>query len=139
MRQDANSEGKKRRNITFGAPLEQKYGYTRAVKVGETVYVAGTIGLDPSTGTLPDDPTAQFHNAIGIIRRALEEAGASLSEIVQLTTYVSAPEMFTEVVGPLLGETFGDIRPTNTALVVSFPWPGIALEIQSIAVIGAKP
>lgn len=127
-----------RQNITLGSPLEKAYGYSRAVKVGDMIWVAGTIGIDPATGAMPEDPEEQFHNAIRIIRRALEEAGASLAHIVQLTTYVSSPEVFTETVGPLLGKTFGDIRPTNTALVVSFPWPNISLELQSVAMINGK-
>ncbi len=126
-----------RQNIIFGSPFEEAYGYARAVKVGDTVYVSGTIGRDAETGALPEDPAAQYHNAIAIIARALREAGATLDDIVQLTVYSATAEVFTETVGPLLGETFGAIRPTNTALVVSFPWPGIAVEIQSVAVIGA--
>ncbi|UOM34572.1 Rid family hydrolase [Acuticoccus sp. I52.16.1] len=128
-----------RQTFASGSPFETAFGYARAVKVGDTVYVAGTIGRDPDTGTLPEDPAAQYRNAIGIISRALEEAGSSIDDIVQLTTYVASGTTFTEVIGPLMGDTFGHIRPTNTALVVNFPWPGIAVEIQSIAVIGAGP
>lgn len=126
-----------RQNISTGSHFEKSYGYSRAVRVGDTVYIAGTVGLDLATGTIPSDPAEQFRHAIHNITLGLTEAGATLADVVQLTTYVSAPAIFTDIVGPLLGETFGGIRPTNTALVVSFPWPGIDLEIQSIAVIGA--
>ncbi|MDE0715866.1 MAG: Rid family hydrolase, partial [Gammaproteobacteria bacterium] len=66
---------------------------------------------------------------------ALAKAGADLNDIVQITTYVTSEEVFA-VVGPALGEIFGDIRPTNTALVVRFPVPDAKVEISAVAVIG---
>ncbi|WP_420392788.1 Rid family hydrolase [Acuticoccus sp.] len=126
-----------RQNVSTGSRFEEAYGYSRAVRVGDTVYVAGTVGIDRASGRVPEDPAEQYDNAIDIITGALAEAGAGLADVVQLTVYVASAELFTEVVGPRLAATFGGIRPTNAALVVAFPWPEIKLEIQSVAVIGA--
>ena len=66
---------------------------------------------------------------------ALAQAGATLNDVVQITTYISEPGVF-EAIGPVLGEIFADIRPTNAAVVVDFPVPGVKVEISAIAVIG---
>lgn len=125
----------KRINISSGSTFEEAYGYSRAVKVGATLYISGTIGMDYKTGTIDEDPKAQLRQVIRNMEPALAEAGAKLSDIVQITTYVTAPEVFAEV-GPVLGEIFGKIRPTNAAVVVAFPVPGVKVEIAATAVIG---
>ncbi len=124
-----------RMNISSGSTYEAAYGYSRAVKVGDTVYVAGTVGLDYETGTCDPDPVVQLHQVVRNMGAALAKAGAGLNDIVQITTYVTSEEVFA-VVGPELGEIFGDIRPTNTALVVQFPVPDAKVEISAVAVIG---
>ena len=125
----------KRQNISSGSSFEEAYGYSRAVKVGDTVYIAGTVGYDYQTGEISDDPAEQVRQIMRNFERALDQAGARLSEVVQLTTYVTSPEVF-ETVGPELGRIFGDIRPTNAALVVAFPFPHIQVEISAVAEIG---
>ncbi len=124
-----------RQNISSGSTFEERFGYSRAVKVGDTLHIAGTIGMDHATGTLPDDPVDQLRQIIRNWEPALAEAGASLRDVVQITTYISEPGLF-EVIGPVLGEIFGDIRPTNAAIVVAFPVEGVKVEISAIAVIG---
>ena len=125
----------RRINISSGSQFEAQWGYSRAVKVGGTVYVSGTIGMDYAAGAMPDDPVEQLRQIIRNMEPALAQAGASLKDVVQLTTYVSDASVFA-VVGPELGRIFGDIRPTNAALVVGFPVPGVKVEIAAIAVIG---
>ena len=125
----------KRENFSSGSSFEKAFGYSRAVKVGDTVYVSGTVGIDYLTGTCDPDPVAQLRQVIRNIEPALTRAGASLKDVVQITTYVTAPEVF-QAIGPTLGEIFGDILPTNAALVVQFPVPNVKVEIAAIAVIG---
>ena len=125
----------KRENFSSGSTFEKAFGYSRAVKVGETVYVSGTVGIDYATGTCDPDPVAQLRQVIRNIEPALIRAGANLKDVVQITTYVTSPEVF-QAIGPTLGEIFGDILPTNAALVVQFPVPNVKVEIAAIAVIG---
>ena len=127
----------KRQNISSGSKFEEAYGYSRAVKVGDTLYISGTIGMDYTAGEVPKEPAAQVRQIIKNFEPALEAAGAKLSDIVQITTYVTAPEIFQEV-GPELGKIFGDNRPTNSALVVAFPVPDVVVEIAAVAVIGCE-
>ena len=125
----------KRQNISSGSKFEEAFGYSRAVKAGDTLYISGTIGMDYAAGAMPEDPIGQLRQIIRNFEPALSAAGASLRDIVQITTYVSAPEIFQQI-GPELGKIFGDVRPTNTALVVSFPVPGVLVEIAATAVVG---
>jgi enamine deaminase RidA (YjgF/YER057c/UK114 family) len=125
----------KRLNISSGSRLEAAYGYSRAVRVGDTLWIAGTIGMDYAAGTIPEDPVAQLAQILRNFERPLAEAGARLADVVQLTTYVASAQVF-EAIGPELGRIFGDVRPVNTALVVDFPIPGAKIEIAAVAVIG---
>jgi 2-iminobutanoate/2-iminopropanoate deaminase len=125
----------KRQNISSGSKFEKNFGYSRAVKVGETLYISGTIGMDYAAGEMPTDATGQLYQIIKNFEPALEAAGATLKDIVQITTYVTAPEIFQEI-GPELGKIFGDVGPTNAALVVAFPVEGVLVEISATAVIG---
>ncbi len=125
----------KRENISSGSKYEEAFGYSRAVKVGETVYVSGTIGFNYETGGYDDNPVEQLRQVIRNIEPALLKAGASLKDVVQITTYVSSAEVFAAI-GPTLGEIFGDIRPVNAALVVQFPVANVKVEISAVAIIG---
>ena len=125
----------RRINYASRSSFEEAYGYSRAVRVGDTVYVAGCTGYDYASGTISPDPIAQFDQVIANIEAALGQAGARLAEVVQLTLYVTGADVM-EAIQPRLAETFGPIRPTNTALVVAFPVPDVKLEITVNAVIG---
>lgn len=127
----------KRQNISSGSQFEKLYGYSRAVKVGDTLYISGTIGMDYAAGMMPEDAVGQVRQIIKNFEMPLAAAGGSLKDIVQITTYVTAPKVFKEV-GPELGVIFGEILPTNAALVVAFPVPGVLVEISAVAVIGCE-
>ena len=83
----------KRQNISSGSSYEEKYGYSRAVKVNDTVYISGTVGFNYQTGEISSDPVEQVQQIIRNIEPALEKAGAKLSDVVQISTYVTAPEI----------------------------------------------
>lgn len=126
---------KKRLNISSGSKFEEAFGYSRAVKAGDMLFISGTIGMNYATSQISDDPVEQLHQIIRNMEPSLAKAGSSLKDIVQITVYVTAPEIF-QMVGPELGKIFGDIRPTNAALVVAFPVPDVKVEISATAVIG---
>jgi len=125
----------KRVNHSSGSTFEKAYGYSRAVAVGETIHVAGTIGMDYAAGRISADPAEQTRQALRNIEAALRALDSSLADLVQITTYVDAAATF-EAVGPVLGEVLGNVRPTNAALVVGFPFPDIRVEISGIAMRG---
>lgn len=125
----------KRKNISSGSKFEEAFGYSRAVKVGDTLYISGTIGMNYATGQVSPDPIEQLRQVIANMMPALTQAGATLADIVQTTVYVTAPEVFATI-GPELGVIFKDIRPTCAGLVVAFPVPDVKVELAAIAVIG---
>lgn len=124
-----------RENISSGSKFESAYGYSRAVKVGDTLYISGTIGMDYAAGHMPESATEQLHQIIKNFELPLSKAGASLKDIVQITTYVTGPEIFAEV-GPIMGQIFAETLPANAALVVAFPVDGVKVEISAVAVVG---
>lgn len=126
----------KRESHSSGSHFERAYGYSRAVRVGETIHVSGTIGMRYRDREMSSDPAEQTRQALRNIDEALGALGSALSDLVQITTYVDCAETWAAV-GPVLGEVLGDIRPTNAALVVGFPFPDIRVEISGMAVRGS--
>ena len=124
------------RLISSGSPFEAKIGYSRAVVDGDMVYVSGTTGYDYKTMTMPDDAAAQARNALGTISTALEEAGASLKDVVRVRYYITDMAHYDALVAAA-GETFGDIRPAATMVVCGLTTPEMKLEIEVTARIGA--
>jgi enamine deaminase RidA (YjgF/YER057c/UK114 family) len=105
-----------RRLISSGSPYEPVVGFSRAVRVGEHVYVAGTAPVMPDGADPPADSYGQAHRCFEIIGAALEEAGASFSDVVRTRVYLVRAQDF-EGVGRAHGEIFGGIRPANTTLL----------------------
>lgn len=126
----------KRENLSSGSVFEENFGYSRAVKVGDMVFISGTVGIDYKTGAVSSDPHEQLRQIVRNFQPSLEKAGAKMADIVQITTYVTEPEVFHEL-GPTLKEIFGSIKPSNAALVVAFPVPDVVVEISATAIVGA--
>ena len=127
------TDRKARTNHSSGSHFEAQYGYSRAVSIGEMIFVSGTVGMDYAKAELAEGASAQVEQIAANMGTALAMADAKLSDIVQICTYIDSPDLMAEV-GAALGRVFGDIRPTNTVVVVSFPAPGVLIEISAIAV-----
>jgi len=108
-----------RQNISSGAPFEASVGYSRAVKVGDIVFVAGTTAVD-ETGKVhsPGDAEAQTDYVLQKIGRALKEAGATFGDVVRTRIFVTDIKTFAAV-GRAHGRIFKDIRPASTMVEIS--------------------
>jgi enamine deaminase RidA (YjgF/YER057c/UK114 family) len=123
-----------RQNFSSGAPLEPVVGYSRAVRVGDRVLVAGTAPIWPD-GSVNLEPKAQAKRCLEIILAALEEAGARPEDVVRTRIYITDVE-YAEVVGKAHGAVFGGIRPASSMVVVSALLdPRWKVEIEAEAVI----
>ena len=115
-----------RRTVSSGSSYEEAVGYSRAVRVGPHIAVAGTTG----TG---DDVAAQTRNALRRIQAALTEAGASLQDVVRTRIYVTDITQWREV-GAVHSEVFKFIQPAATMVEVSaLIAPGLLVEIEADA------
>ena len=123
-----------RKNVSSGAPWESIVGYSRAVRVGSLVHVAGTAAVGPDGRTVaPGDGGAQARHILGIIEAALREAGARLEHVTRTRIYVTDISQW-EAIGRAHGERFGSIRPATTMVEVSkLIAPDMVVEIEAEA------
>lgn len=99
---------------------------------GDWCFVSGTTGYDYATMTMPETVEAQTRNCLSTIRGALEEAGFSLTDAVRCHYYVT-DAAFADIVFPILGEAFGEIRPAATMVVCDLIKPEMLIEIELTA------
>jgi enamine deaminase RidA (YjgF/YER057c/UK114 family) len=115
-----------RSNVSSGSDFESAVGYSRAVRIGPLVAVAGTTGNG-------DDLVAQTRDALNRIEIALELAGATLADVVRTRIYVTDISRWREV-GDVHAQVFGDIRPVATMVEVSaLIAPDLLVEIEADA------
>jgi enamine deaminase RidA (YjgF/YER057c/UK114 family) len=120
-----------RQNISGSSPFEPIIGFSRAVRVGNAVYVSGTgpVGADNA------DVAAQTEHILKIIQGILEKAGAKLEDVVRTRMYLTHVEDW-EAVGRAHGAFFGNIRPAATMVVVAgLLNPSWRIEIEADAII----
>ena len=125
-----------RQNISSGAPWEGVVGYSRAVHVGNAVWVSGIAPVRDGQVQHPGAPYRQAQECISIIAESLEKAGASLADVVRTRIYVTDITQWPEIARAHL-EAFGTIQPATTMVQVSaLIDPAMLVEIEADAVIG---
>ena len=123
-----------RQRISSGSAFEERYGYSRAIRFGDRVLVAGTAPIMPDDADPPSGAYEQAKVCLGIIERALTEAGASLDEVVRSRVYVTDASHIGEV-GRAHVEAFAQARPVLTGVVTDLLDPRWLVEIEVEAVI----
>jgi enamine deaminase RidA (YjgF/YER057c/UK114 family) len=124
-----------RQLVSSGSPYEPKVGISRAVRVGSIIAVSGTAPLLDGKTVGKGDPAAQARRCLDIIKAALEQAGASLDQVVRTRTLLTRIEDW-QAVAAVHGEYFGAIRPANTIMQVTrFIDPDWLIEFEADAVV----
>lgn len=126
-----------RQRVSTGTEWEQEVGYSRAIRAGDTVRVAGTIATDDDGAVVaPGQPYEQTEHALDIVTDALAELGASAADVVATRMYVTDMGHMDDV-GRAHGEVFGDVRPAATMVEVSgLAAEGAVVEVEAEAVVG---
>ncbi len=122
-----------RQGVSSGSIYEELYGHSRAVAVGDTIYVAGTVGFEYDTKTISDDPAEQTRQTFRNIESALAEIGSSFSDVVRMITYYTDQNDW-DAIGEVLREQLKDVRPVNAGGRVGLIDPRKKVEISAIAV-----
>ena len=124
-----------RQRVASGTEWESRVGYSRAVRVGDRVLVSGTTATDEDGDVVGGTPAEQTRRALSNVERALEEAGASLADVVRTRLYVTDVDDW-EAIGEVHGEFFGDVRPAATMVEVSaLIDPALCVEVECEAVV----
>lgn len=121
-----------RRLISTGSPFERTAGYSRAVVDGSWCFVSGTTGYDYAAMTMPESVEEQTRNCLATIGKALAEAGFAFADVVRAHYHVTDAS-YADRVFPILGETFGTIRPAATMTVCGLIRPEMKIEIEVTA------
>lgn len=124
-----------RLNISSGTIWEEKVGYSRAVKVGNQVFVSGTVAVDENGKTVGEgNPYEQAKFIFAKIEKALLQAGATLNNVVRTRMFVTDINNFDEIT-KAHGEIFADIRPAATLVEISRLVNNLLVEIEVDAII----
>lgn len=124
-----------RQRVSSGSPYEPVIGFSRAVRVGDRIEVAGTAPVWPD-GSVDPDPRLQARRCLEIIVAAIEQLGGTAADVIRTRTFLTSAADWKEI-GAAHGEIFADIRPASTMVVVAAlldeRWK---VEIEASAVVG---
>jgi enamine deaminase RidA (YjgF/YER057c/UK114 family) len=121
-----------RRLISTGSPFEKLAGYSRAVVDDDWCWVAGTTGYDYAAMLMPESVADQARNAMETIKAALAEGGFDMADVVR-ANYIIADAAHADIVFPIVGQYFADIRPAATMIVAALIRPEMKVEIEVTA------
>ncbi|TMB59617.1 MAG: RidA family protein [Chloroflexi bacterium] len=126
-----------RQQYSTRTKYEFQFGYSRAVRQGNVIRVAGTAGLGENGQVVSDDVVEQARRALEIMRDAIEKLGGTMSDVIMTRVYVS-DVLNIDRVAVIHGEVFRDIRPASSIVKVEFIDPRIQVEIEAEAILGGK-
>lgn len=127
---------RKRQSVSSGATWEAMAGYSRAVRIGDHILVAGTTATGPEGVVGAGDAAAQARYALDKIETAIRQLGGRLEDVVRTRIFVSNIDNW-EAVARVHGERFGRIRPVNTLVEARLVGPEYLVEIEAEAIVGA--
>lgn len=123
----------RRKRISSGSRFEKEVGYSRAIAVGNMVFVSGTTGYDYATMTISEDVSEQAEMCIKNIEKALLEADSSLKDVVRVT-YILPDASDFEACWPILRRHFGSVLPAATMISAGLADEKMKIEIEVTAV-----
>ncbi len=126
-----------RRLISSGSSFEQEIGYSRAVVVGDWVFVSGTTGFDYSSMTIAEGLLEQTEQCLKNIASALQQAGADMADVVRVT-YVLPDAAEFPACWPVLRQWFGEVRPAAMMIAAGLADPRMRIEIEVTALKATK-
>jgi len=121
-----------RKLISSGSTFERDIGYSRAVAVGDWVFVSGTTGFDYAKMTISGDIAAQAEQCLKNIEAALQQAGASLADVVRVVYVLPDASQFDKC-WPVLRKHFGEVRPAAMMISAALADPRMKIEIEATA------
>ncbi len=125
-----------RRSVGSGTTWEELAGYSRAVRVGDRIFVSGTTATGPEGLVGGSDPAAQARYILDKIEKAITQLGGSMHDVVRTRIFVKNIADW-EPVALVHGERFGEIRPVNTLVEATLVGPEYLVEIEAEAVVGS--
>ena len=134
----AHEMAHERRKVSSGVEWEELYGYSRAVRVGDTIYVAGTTATGPDGVMYVGDVAGQTRYAFEKVAKAIEQLGGRLEDVVRTRVFVANIADF-EAAATVHGEIFRDIRPANTLVEAKLVGAEYLVEVEAVAVIDPEP
>ena len=116
---------------------EFQFGYSRAVRHGDVIRISGTAGLGDNGQVVSDDVVEQTRRALEIVRKALEQVGGRLEDVIMTRVYVANVNDLDRV-AVVHGEVFREIRPATTIVKSEFIDARILVEVEAEALLGSK-
>lgn len=127
-----------RQHASSGSPYESQFGFSRAVRIGDRIIVAGSGPIEDDGSTTPGDAAAQAARCCTVIVRAVEELGGTAADVVRTRMYLTDMTQ-QDAIGEVHARYFGDARPAATMVgVAALCRPEWLVEIEAEAIIGIR-